>query len=93
MQIAAAVERAGAQTDQQIKALLQQKAEEVMSKIDLSKALSLSSSPEEAVTQAMEEASAQLQAEGANFRLAQAEPQAPPSSNMQVKCQISIRLD
>ncbi|KAL0050110.1 hypothetical protein WJX82_004584 [Trebouxia sp. C0006] len=81
--IAAAVEKAGAQTDQQIKALLQQKAEEVMSKIDLSKALSLGGSPEEAVKHAMEEASAQLQAEGANFRLAQAEPQAPPSSNMQ----------
>ncbi len=84
MQIAAAVDRAGAQTDQQIKALLQQKAEEVMSKIDLSKALSLGGSPEEAVKHAMEEASAQLQAEGASFRLAQAEPQAPSSSNMQV---------
>ena len=93
MQIAAAVEKAGAQTDQQIKALLQQKAEEVMSKIDLSRALSLGGSPEEAVKHAMEEASAQLQAEGANFRLAQAEPQAPPSSNMQVISSISICLD
>lgn len=81
--IAAAVDRAGAQTDQQIKALLQQKAEEVMSKIDLSKALSLGGSPEEAVKHAMGEASAQLQAEGADFQLARAEPQALPSSNMQ----------
>lgn len=56
-----------------------------MSKIDLSKALSLGSSSEEAVKHAMEEASAQLQAEGADFRLAQAEPQAPSSSDMQVK--------
>ena len=93
MQIAAAVDRAGAQTDQQIKALLQQKADEIMSKIDLSKALSLDGSPEEAVKHAMGEASAQLQAEGANFHLAQAEPQAPPSSKMQLKSLISTCLD
>ncbi|KAL0026979.1 hypothetical protein WJX79_005732 [Trebouxia sp. C0005] len=91
--IAAAVDRAGAQTDQQIKALLQQKADEIMSKIDLSKALSLDGSPEEAVKHAMGEASAQLQAEGANFHLAQAEPQAPPSSKMQLKSLISTCLD
>ncbi|DBA95038.1 TPA: hypothetical protein ACH3X1_002554 [Trebouxia sp. C0004] len=91
--IAAAVDRAGARTDQQIKALLQQKAEEVMSKIDLTQALSLGGSPEEAVKHAMGEASTQLQAEGANFCLAQAEPQAPPSSNTQVKSLISTCLD
>ncbi len=86
MQIAAAVDRAGAQTDQQIKAMLQHKAEEVMSKIDLTKMLSLGASPEEVVQHVMGEASAQLHAEGGpNFRQAQAEPQAPPSSNMQVK--------
>lgn len=64
LQIAAAVEKAGAQTDQQIKDLLQQKAQQVISKLDLEKALSLDVPPEQIAADAMEQASAQLQAEG-----------------------------
>lgn len=69
-QIAAAVESAGAKTDQQIKTMLQQKAEEVVSKLDLQKALSLDIPPEQIVQDAMQQATAQLQSKGGSLHLA-----------------------
>ena len=70
MQIAAAVETAGAKTDEQIKTMLQQKAQEVVSKLDLQKALSLDIPPEQIVQGAMQQATAQLQSEGGPLSLA-----------------------
>lgn len=70
VQIAAAVESAGARTDEQIKTMLQQKAEEVVSKLDLQKALSLDVPPEQIVQDVMQQANAQLQSEGKSMSLA-----------------------
>lgn len=69
-QIAAAVESAGAKTDEQIKTMLQQKAQEVVSKLDLQKALSLDIPPEQIVQDAVQQATAQLQSQGGSLRLA-----------------------
>lgn len=69
-QIAAAVESAGAKTDKQIKNMLQQKAQEVVSKLDLQKALSLDIPPEKIVQDAMQQANALLQSEGGSVSLA-----------------------
>lgn len=67
----AAVEKALAETEQQVQALLHRKAEEVVSKLDLSKALSLDVPPEQIVAEAMQQATAQLDAEGREAFLAQ----------------------
>ena len=80
LQIAAAVEKAGAQTDQKVKMLLQQRAQEVVSKLDLAKALSMDASPEQIVADAMKQAASQLQADGGHaLNLAQPnlQPQLP----------------
>ena len=69
-QIAAAVESAGAKIDERIKTMLQQKAQEVVSKLDLQKALSLDIPPEQIVQDAMQQATAQLQSEGGSLSLA-----------------------
>lgn len=80
LMIAAAVEKAGAQTDQKVKMLLQQRAQEVVSKLDLAKALSMDASPERIVADAMKQAASQLQADGGHaLNLAQPnlQPQLP----------------
>ena len=76
VQIAAAVDKAGAETDQQIKAMLQHKAQEIVSKLDLHKALSLDVPPEQIVAEAMQQANAQLQSEGGSV-LHLAKPTSP----------------
>lgn len=86
MQIVEAVEKAGAQTDEHVKVLLQQKAREVVGKLDLTKALSLDIPPEEIVADAMQQASAQLQAESSQeINLTQSRPHPPQqATNLQV---------
>lgn len=69
--IADAVEKASAETDKKVKAMLHLRAQEVMSKLDLSKALSLDSSPEQILADAMQQAEAQLQADDTEASLAQ----------------------
>ena len=86
VQIVEAVEKAGAQTDEHVKVLLQQKAQEVVGKLDLTKALSLDIAPEQIVADAMQQASAQLQAEsGQEINLTQPQPHPPQqATNLQV---------
>ena len=64
--------------------MLHLRAEEVMSKLDLSKALSLDSSPEQIVADAMQQAEAQLQADGTEASLAQFSTTALGASQDQV---------
>ena len=61
LQVAEAIELASAQTDKRLKAALHQRAQEIVSNLDLSKALSLDTPPEEVVAGAMKEVEAQLQ--------------------------------
>lgn len=88
LQIAAAVESAGAKTDEQIKAMLQQKAEEIVSKLDLQKALSLDVPPEQIVHDVMQQATAQLQSEGKSVSLAAPGQQ----TNLDSPTQVDIHL-
>ena len=83
-QIADAVEKASAETDKKVKAMLHLRAEEVMSKLDLSKALSLDSSPEQIVADAMQQAEAQLQADDTEASLAQSGASTQGASQDQV---------
>ena len=89
MQIAEAVNKAGEEADEHMQALLQLKAKEVMSKLDLSKALSLETPPEQIVAEAMQQATAQLQAEGVETLLSQpgTSAQQPASDPSQVHSQ------
>lgn len=88
MQIAAAVQSAGARTDEQIKTMLQQKAEEVVSKLDLQKAMSLDIPPEQIVQDVMQQATAQLQSEGESVSLAAPGQQ----TNLDSPAQVEIPL-
>ncbi|KAL3131944.1 hypothetical protein ABBQ38_007640 [Trebouxia sp. C0009 RCD-2024] len=78
--IAAAVAEASARTDQRVKTMLQQKAQEVVSKLDLHKALSLDIPPEQIVKDAVQQTAAQLESEGglANLGLPGPQSQAAP---------------
>lgn len=89
MQIAAAVESAGARTDEQIKTMLQQKAEEVVGKLDLQKALSLDVPPEQIVQDVMQQATAQLQSEGDSVSLAAPGQQ----TNLDSPAQVELHLE
>ncbi len=81
VQIAAAVAAVSARTDERVKTMLQQKAQEVVSKLDLKKALSLEIPPEQIVRDAVQQTAAQLESEGglANLRLPgqQSQPATP----------------
>ena len=84
------MEEAGAKTDQQIKAILHQKAQEIVSKLDLEKAMSMDASPEQIIQDAMRQATVQLQSEGEsllNLDLP-ATPQRPSQSPAQVTCML-----
>ena len=59
-QVAEAVAKASAQADKRIKAVLEQKAQQIVSNLDLSKALALDLPPEEAVAGVMQEAQEKL---------------------------------
>ena len=89
VQIAAAVESAGTRTDEQIKTMLQQKAEEVVGKLDLQKALSLDVPPEQIVQDVMQQATAQLQSEGDSVSLAAPGQQ----TNLDSPAQVELHLE
>ena len=89
VQIAAAVESAGVKTDEQIKTMLQQKAQEVVSKLDLHKALSLDLPPEQIIQDAMQQATAQLQSEGKPVSFTLPDQQMQTGSPVQVERDLS----
>lgn len=85
VQIAAAVAEASARTDQRVNTMLQQKAQEVVSKLDLHKALSLDIPPEQIVKDAVQQTTAQLEAEGGLANLGVPSQQNQPATPVQVK--------
>lgn len=85
MQIAAAVAEASTKTDERVKAMLQQKAQEVVSKLDLKKALSLDLSHEQIVQDAVQQTAAKLQSEGGLANLASPDQQQRSDSPVQVE--------
>lgn len=82
--IAAAVAEASTKTDERVKAMLQQKAQEVVSKLDLKKALSLDLSHEQIVQDAVQQTAAKLQSEGGLANLASPDQQQRSDSPVQV---------
>ena len=76
---------ASARTDQRVKTMLQQKAQEVVSKLDLKKALSLNIPPEQIVQDAVQQTTAQLESEGGLANLGLDAQQSQPATPVQVQ--------